>query len=366
MKWINYHCKHSIAVCVLQLFLFSNFVFAQEEKETASSIDYLPILYYTPETDFAFGALVSYNFYTEGKEHNKFPSNIMPDIIYTLNNQIIAEFFADIYWGRGDYHFQGMFAYQYFPDKFYGIGSNTRKSNEEDFTKKVFNSEFYLTKNFFKRIDTGIQYKLQFAEITEYEEGKQLIQKNVTGSDKGLSSGAGFIFSFDTRDNKYYPSEGMLANACYMHYGSELGSDYHFNHYLLDYRFYQSLFPENIIALNAVLNSMTGNPPFQMLPALGGPDFMRGYYEGRYRDRNSLIFQAEYRTNIWWRFGAVLFAGVGNVADKLSRFRFNEFKYSYGAGIRYMLNKQEKLNIRLDIGFVKGGSGLYITLAEAF
>jgi hypothetical protein len=94
---------------------------------------------------------------------------------------------------------------------------------------------------------------------------------------------------------------------------------------------------------------------------------MRGYYLGRYRDKNMIAIQAEYR---WlpaiWRFGIVGFAGFGDVADKISRFDFGGFEYSYGFGLRFLLNPEQKINLRLDFGFGKGTSGIYFTAGEAF
>ena len=94
---------------------------------------------------------------------------------------------------------------------------------------------------------------------------------------------------------------------------------------------------------------------------------MRGYYEGRYRDRNVVVLQAEYRLPIFWRFGAVGFAGVSDVAHRFRDFKFDNLKYSYGFGLRYLFNKNEKMYVRFDIGFGRGGmSGFYFSVFEAF
>jgi hypothetical protein len=67
-----------------------------------------------------------------------------------------------------------------------------------------------------------------------------------------------------------------------------------------------------------------------------------------------------------WRFGLVGFAGYGDVADKVSHFERKSFKYSVGWGIRYLLNRDEKLNLRLVFGYGKGSSEFYINFSEAF
>jgi hypothetical protein len=76
--------------------------------------------------------------------------------------------------------------------------------------------------------------------------------------------------------------------------------------------------------------------------------------------------QAEYRTIVWWRLGMVGFFGLGDVAPQLSALRLDELKYSVGAGVRFVLDAKEKLNVRMDIGFGKDTAGLYFAIEEAF
>ena len=94
---------------------------------------------------------------------------------------------------------------------------------------------------------------------------------------------------------------------------------------------------------------------------------MRGYYDGRYKDLDQMIFQAEYRFPIYKRFSAVAFGGTGSVAKNFADYALNDFKYSYGGGIRFAVDTKEKLNIRVDYGIGQGrNSGLYLQLGEAF
>jgi hypothetical protein len=65
--------------------------------------------------------------------------------------------------------------------------------------------------------------------------------------------------------------------------------------------------------------------------------------------------------------GIAGFGSIGNVGNSLADFHLNDIKYSYGARIRVALNKKEKLNLRIDYGFGKGGNnGLYFQIGEAF
>jgi hypothetical protein len=135
----------------------------------------------------------------------------------------------------------------------------------------------------------------------------------------------------------------------------------------LDVRKYFSFSPAQVLGLEARVVLETGNPPFWAMSLLGGDSIMRGYYLGRYRDRNMICWQAEYRwTPAVWRLGAVGFLGFGEVADKVANFKLSDFKYSVGFGLRYILNKEQNINIRLDFGFGSGAFGVYVTGGEAF
>jgi hypothetical protein len=94
---------------------------------------------------------------------------------------------------------------------------------------------------------------------------------------------------------------------------------------------------------------------------------MRGYFEGRYRDNIFATAQLEYRQYFWWRLSFVVFAGIGEVAPDLLSFRLRELKPSYGAGLRFLFNKEQRVNLRVDLGFGEdGNSGIYFGIEEAF
>ena len=145
-----------------------------------------------------------------------------------------------------------------------------------------------------------------------------------------------------------------------------MGSDFDFNDYEFNFRHYTALSERDIIAMQFYFRMVTGNPPFYELSALGGQNVMRGYYEGRYRDRYYYSFQSAYRFKLFWKLGAVLFAGIGDVSDAVGNFKFKYIKPSYGAGLRYMLDEEEKLNLRVDAGFGKDAFGVYFSIEEAF
>ena len=69
---------------------------------------------------------------------------------------------------------------------------------------------------------------------------------------------------------------------------------------------------------------------------------------------------------VFWRFGFVGFAGVGDVFNKASDLSFKNLKYSVGGGLRFVVKPAERLNLRFDYAFGKEGGYYYIMVAEAF
>ena len=113
-----------------------------------------------------------------------------------------------------------------------------------------------------------------------------------------------------------------------------------------------------------------GQSPFYMLPALGDDEIMRGYFNGRYRDRNYTAAQTELRYRISDRLGVVGFIGIGTVYH--ISFDLSQLKPNYGGGVRYFFDVQKGLSASIDYGLGEQRpgevrqSGLYIRLGEAF
>ncbi|MDE7125701.1 MAG: hypothetical protein K2O12_04385, partial [Muribaculaceae bacterium] len=97
---------------------------------------------------------------------------------------------------------------------------------------------------------------------------------------------------------------------------------------------------------------------------LGGSESMRGYYEGRYRDRNAIDLTVELRQHIYRRSGAVIWAGAGNVFPNLSSWRWKHTLPNFGVGYRWEF--KHRMNVRLDYGFGRHTSAFVFSINEAF
>jgi outer membrane protein assembly factor BamA len=134
---------------------------------------------------------------------------------------------------------------------------------------------------------------------------------------------------------------------------------------------YNALSKRFMLGFDVQTQNLTGaRSPFYLLPTLGSDEMMRGFYNGRYRDRNMLAGQAELRYRLSDRIGLAGFAGGGTVFNK--SFALSDLKPNYGGGLRYFFDVEKGLTIRADYGFgqkVPGEerqSGFYLSLGEAF
>jgi hypothetical protein len=75
--------------------------------------------------------------------------------------------------------------------------------------------------------------------------------------------------------------------------------------------------------------------PFFMLPSLGGGSNLRGFSSWRFRDRNSLLLQAEWRIMVNRFIDTALFYDAGKVTASKSDLDFTGLKHDYGFGVRF-------------------------------
>jgi hypothetical protein len=76
--------------------------------------------------------------------------------------------------------------------------------------------------------------------------------------------------------------------------------------------------------------------------------------------------QLEYRRELVWRFGMVVFGGLGEVAPSVSQFRFDNILPAIGGGVRFKLSRKYNVNFRADIAQGKNGHTFSMGIGEAF
>ena len=129
---------------------------------------------------------------------------------------------------------------------------------------------------------------------------------------------------------------------------------------------YQAIGTRNVAAWHVSACGAEGPVAFYDLCLLGKPQDLRGYTIGRYRDHAMVAAQTEWRTELWWRFGAVAFAGGAVVAPDFGTLAWKDVLPGGGGGLRFTLAKHNHVNLRVDYAWGRSSSALYVGVAEAF
>lgn len=327
-----------------------------------SSLSVIPALFYSPETRLGAGAFAIRTFRPVGAGDDARPSSLTVGVIGTVEKQATLLLSADHYHRGGAQRWLGQGSWSYFPTKFYGIGAQTPERNEEDYTPRTFALQGQFLLRLRPGLNVGPALEYQRLSLARVEEGGLLATGSVPGTAGSNSAGGGLVIQFDTRDNVFFPTRGHLHEAAV----AAFGGDDTWTRWRLDLRRYLPLGPRHTVALQALLLANGGQPPFTQLALLGGQNVLRGYYEGRDRDRCLAAFQAEYRRPLGGRFGAALFAAAGTVARDTDRLALAQARVAGGLGLRYLLSVSEGINFRLDYGVGEDSSGMYFTATEAF
>jgi hypothetical protein len=340
-----------------------------------SSFVVLPVLSSAPETGLEVGGAGLYSFYTDTTSGNNTKvSNIFGYATITTKGQSRFSL-SNTYWTpQNTWHIYSAISYTHFPFNFYGIGNNTSKADGELIDEKRFKLSFdgekMVSKNFYAGVVAGgFNYKYVNSDpsSTFFETDPQVQDRS-----GGASVFVGPSLIYDTRDNNTYTTKGMIITVYYdLMHGILSNNGYVGGFFNLEYSQFFRLSKKLILGLDIQEQSLTGGrSPFYLLPSLGSDEMMRGYYNGRYRDRNFIAGQTELRYRVCNRIGIVGFLGTGEVAH--SSFSLNSLKPDYGGGLRYFFDTEKGLSIRADYGIgekVAGESrqsGFYIGLGQAF
>ncbi|TFH01677.1 MAG: hypothetical protein E4H13_04240 [Calditrichales bacterium] len=355
------------------IFFAVNPAVSQEENKSTDSTDFKPTInaypyvYYTPETQLAFGTGGVVTFYAQ-KNRIINPSSITVSGFYSTIKTYELSISSQLYFAENKNAATIDLTYGHSIDRFYGIGNNTPELGTEEFV--IDNTggmiDFQSSPFLIPADRSGIVVEYRNYAIVDRKYNPYLDTDSLNGSKGGKISGLGLVLIWDQRDHVFFPNNGKYTQVRAVFYTQDFGSDYTFTSLEIDSRRYWSFQPDHVLALQFYLITTGGNPPFFKLPALGGSRMMRGYYLGRYRDKDYLSIQLEYRQYFWGRFGFAAFVGTGDVGEDITNLSVRNLKPSYGAGLRFLFNKEQKINLRADIGFVKNTNGIYLGIEEVF
>ena len=350
-------------------FLFANSMKSVSADDTIHlkkgiNIRVLPVVYYLPETSFALGAAGVSTFRFSDKQ--KRASVIQFAGLYTLKNQFTANIGFDFFAKGEDFRFIGELSYYNYFYNFYGIGKQSEKDNFERYQASFPRLRIGGYRKVKDQISVGLLYQFEGITSIKYEKDGLIDKSDFTGKEGGVISNLGVGFLYDNRDNIISPYKGFFTEFQYVKSNKIFFSAFNYHRSSIDLRHYITPFRKITVASNVYVGHMNGNVPFYDMYSIGSANRARGINDRRFKDKTTMVGQVEIRFPVWWRIRANVFASTASVGNGLSSTIQNNFTESYGAGLRYTLNENDRSMLRVDIARSREGFNFYFTAGEAF
>ncbi len=280
--------------------------------------------------------------------------------MYTDSESWLTGIFHDGFYADDRYRVRAALGYGDFKLKFYGIGNdsifrdnpiNYQARTTAFMPRVLFNlpsNNWFLGPHYFY---LNLDYVFDFSSLLP-----GLPKREASSTTAGL----GLVAVYDSRDNNMWPAEGSWFEMTATNYGENFGGDFDYNKLIL--KFAQYFPPAETIILAYRLDGqfIKGDAPFYDLSQM----HLRGFPSGRYVDDYAVSGQVEGRWNFYKRWSAVLFGGVGRIADEFNELGSSPNLYAGGTGIRYRIKEKEKLNIGADMTYGDGQFEFYVVVGD--
>ena len=334
-----------------------------------------PIAGYRPETGVEFGVCPLYVYYAKEDVENRL-SEMNAYAFFTLNGQYGLRLNHALYSDQDKWFFLGDLDFEQFPLKYYGIGNDVPKDNialvnatqiriKERVLRRVLD-------NFYIGLETDFR---SLTNVTFEDFDEDISEENSDypfGADGSTNFGLGLGLVYDERHNVLNTRDAFFSEFAYLNYNPFWNSNVEYQLITTDNRFFKKINERDVFAAQVLGEfNFGGDVPFNQLSYMGGSNIMRGYFKGRFRDRNQIATQIEYRflplkLGFTDRIGATVFTSVGEVFDDWNEIEMKNLKWAAGAGARFLLFQQKDIFLRFDYAFTRDGSNFYISIGEAF
>ena len=201
------------------------------------------------------------------------------------------------------------------------------------------------------------------------------IQDLFTDADApGLSAQPDFLrvgsrFIVDYTDRLLGPPAGGRYSVTWDRYDDLDFDRYSFDQWTIDLRQYVPLvYGARTLLFRALATGVkprTGEDmPFYYMPTLGGPYSLRGLPSFRYRDRNLILFQTEYRFELNAFMTGAVFYDAGRVSASRGDLFRGDYRHDVGFGLRF--GYASAVSLRTEIAYGGEGMKLIFKFSDVF
>ncbi len=341
---------------------------ATEKREKSYRFVGFPFGFYKPETSFALGFGGGIYFRMPEQDNSYNTSEVAIAGFYSFKNYYSASLVPDLNLSLWRMRLLATLNFENNDDSYFGMGPRT--SEDDEIVYKYYKQQITVeatTPSFFvDNLSRGFIVDWSNFTMDDVKDYDYIQNEDIDDNFKYQQLGLGFRLDYERRNNVNFPTKGHYFGVRYLTYREELGSDYEYNNLILDFKKFFPIKDNQVIANQIYSSNVSHNVPFMFLSSLGGDERMRGFYEGRFRDRNSLVYQLEYRNMFYKKWGAVAFANLGTIYSEFDDIERKDIKATFGIGGRFRLIPEDKINLRLDLAMGRNSFGFYFIIKEAF
>jgi hypothetical protein len=176
------------------------------------------------------------------------------------------------------------------------------------------------------------------------------------------SAGLGTYLEYDTRDMPTNAYSGRYLKVDALFNDESLGSDNTYQNYNLVFNTYRQMNDSLVLAWQVQGCLRGGDVPLWDACMIK----LRGFPATDFIGTGSLSGQVEGRWRLNERWGLVGFAGAGYARDVFSEIENREWIPSYGVGLRFMVLKSKRINMRLDYARSSDSDAIHFLVGESF
>jgi hypothetical protein len=373
----------------------------------------IPAIGYNPALGFLIGAVGTLGMYL-GKPEETTMSSATALALITTNKQLVLQLTSTLMTSRNDWQLQGDWRFLLYNQDTYGLGTGTppvqsgfsiggwgdtepipgaqpMKFNllrlHQAALKQVI-PNLYLGGSirydrYYGIVDESLNLSVTPPVVTSH-----YAYSVVYGFDPAAYSLSGVTVDalYDSRDSTINAYRGLYAHASFGLFPTWLGSSQTSTRVAGELRAYVGLsdaVPRNVLAFWLLAAGVTsGHQPYLTLQSLGWDakgTTGRGYVQGRFRGTSEVYAEAEWRFRITDNgfLGGALFANavtMSRPAVNLPAYDyslpaenlFSSVKPAAGVGLRFLMNKEARTNIRLDFAVGVDSFAIYFGAGEVF
>jgi hypothetical protein len=389
--------------------------FGSQEKATPKPYRLLPAIIpaigYNPALGFLIGAVGNFGMYL-GDPATTTISNLAALLLFTTEKQMVIQINGITMTSENEWELQSDWRYLVYNQDTYGLGTGTPPisggvtingwgttaavpgAQPMDFKyirfhqlalRRVFGGLYvgggYRYDRYYDIVDKGLDLAAEVPVVTSHYAYSKYY---------GYGTGAYTVSSlslsalYDSRDSTINAYRGFYGNLDYRISPTWLGSSKASSLLFGEFRAYVPLSddsPRNVLAFWVLAQGVvTGDMPYLALPSTAWDATSvtgRGFIQGRFRGPAEVYGEVEWRFRILNNglLGGALFAnaqtfsrppvsitGYANAGEKL----FDKIVPAGGAGLRVLLNRDSRTNLRVDVAVGQDQVAFYLGAGEVF